>query len=472
MKSKFVLALVSFAIFTVSNLFGQVGNDNPTGPAGDFSGAITTGCGIVTYTGNAARIVSDMTVSGAVGTIPLQLTRIYNSRGTAPWKSFGQGSPWQHNYNWNIPDTAKNAGSAPPMPTSYEVDFPDGRVETFGTVQGDSYYHAAPGTHERFVPFASGLGYLILQDGSKVEFKATLKQSVTHSGTSYWWSFTAQALIDPFGQRTSITYDTNGNVLKVTEPAGRYLQFYYTTVGGLLVVDHVTSSAGRTVQYSYLQSTFSPGTTTYTVLDHIVYFGDSQWTAQYKYQAPNTGSASGQPLLWKCNDPLYEGPMKWIAYSYRTTNNADGSSPVYGQISSENYYNATTDIVGAAVTTLTVNGSTRTETRGDGTQPTRTFTYTSAKLTSQTDFLNHSSSQTYDGNSYLSSVTDANGQKTNFTVNAFTGSVITTTFPATPGDTPPNTPRGVVTNAYGWANCPDTNNRDANNPYYLYSVTD
>src|SRR4029453_12231668 len=25
---------------------------------------------------------------------------------------------------------------------------------------------------------------------------------------------------------------------------------------------------------------------------------------------------------------------------------------------------------------------------------------------------------------------------------------------------------------YGWANCPDQYNRDANNPYYLYSITD
>jgi RHS repeat-associated protein len=471
MKNKFVLALLPLGLFATSNLFGQVGNDNPTGVSGAFSNIITTGGAYVPYTGNATRIVPDMIVDGAVGTIPLQLTRIYNSRGTAPRKSFGQGSPWQHNYNWNIPDSGKNVGSAPPMPTSYEVDFPDGRVETFGAVQGDSYYHAAPGTHERFVPFSASLGYLILEDGSKVEFKATLKHDANHT-PSYWWNFTAQALIDPFGQRTSITYDTNGNVLKVTEPAGRYLQFYYTTVGGLLVVDHVTSSASRTVQYSYLQSTFSPGTTTYTVLDHIVYFGDSQWTAQYTYQAPNVGSASGQPLLWKCNDPMYAGPMKWIAYTYRTSNNSDGSSPVYGQISSENYYNATTDTVGAAVTTLAVNGSTRTETRGDGTHPTRTFTYTIAKLTSQTDFLNHNSSQTYDGNSYLSSVTDANGHTTDFTINTLTGSVLTTTFPATPGDTPPTTPRGVVTYTYGWANCPDSNNRDANNPYYLYSVTD
>jgi RHS repeat-associated protein len=167
---------------------------------------------------------------------------------------------------------------------------------------------------------------------------------------------------------------------------------------------------------------------------------------------------------------MFAGPMKRIAYTYRTTNNPDGSAAVYGQISSENYYDGTN--IGAAVTTLTVNGSARTETRGDGAHPTRTFTYTGNKSTSETDFRGVSASKTYDSNSYVNSVTDLNGHTANFTLNALTGAVLTTTFPSTPGDTPPGTPRGVVTTTYGWAACPDPNNRDANNPYFVYSTTD
>lgn len=113
---------------------------------------------------------------------------------------------------------------------------------------------------------------------------------------------------------------------------------------------------------------------------------------------------------------MYPGPMKRIAYTYRTTPNQDNSAPVYGQISSENYYDGTS--IGAAVSTLTVTGpTTRMETRGDG--KTRTFTYQTYQsggyLSSCTDFKGVSASQTYDDNMYINSVTDRNGHTTNFT---------------------------------------------------------
>jgi RHS repeat-associated protein len=474
MKNKFVIALASIAIFTTNHAFAQVGNDNPTGPSGAFNGNIGTTCSYDPYTGNAMRTVTDITVSGGVGTIPLALTRIYNSRSASPINTlFGVAGSWQHNYTWSIPDGDETGDpNNVPLPSSYAVSFPDGRNETFSYSASDTYYRAALGTRERFVPFAGTIGDLILPDGSKVEFIAKVKHF--HDGetglTSYWYSFTAQALIDPYGQRTTLTYNTDGTLQKVTEPAGRYLQFFYTTVSGLRVIDHVTSSDSRTVQYSYVQAHFSPGTQNYVCLDHIVYYGDSTWTAHYKYRAPNVGSANGIPLLWTCDDPLYAGPMKRIGCVYATANNADGSSPVYGEILSENYYDGTN--VGAAASTLSVNGSTRTETRGDGSHPTRTFTYTGYKLTSETDFKGISASITYDTNSYVSSLIDRNGHTTNFTLNPLVGAILTATFPSTPGDTPSGTPRGIVTNTFGWTGCPDANNRDANNPYYLYSVTD
>lgn len=413
-----------------------------------------------------------MVVDGSVG-VPLALTRTFNSRGSSSI-SFGLGGNWRHSYEWYRPDTDETTNSNPPLPTSHPISFPDGRVESFVASPPDIYYRAALGLRERFVQFTGTpkLGYLILANGSKVEFLATLKSRKDGETQIwyYWWNFKAQALIDPFGQRTTLTYN-NVFLDRVTEPAGRYLQFYYTTIAGLKLVDHVTASDGRTVQYYYIQSTFPPGTINYVCLDHIVYYGNAQWTAQYTYKGPNVGSVNGAPLLWKCYDPFFGGPMKRIAYTYATVNNPDGTAAVYGQILSENYYDGTN--VGAAVSTLSINGSTRTETRGDGTHPTRTFTYTSYKLTSETDFRGVSASKGYDSNYYINSITDRNVHMTDFMVNALNGAVLTATFPATPGDiTPVNGPRGVVTNTYGWASCPDVNNRDANNPYYVYSVTD
>ncbi len=78
----------------------------------------------------------------------------------------------------------------------------------------------------------------------------------------------------------------------------------------------------------------------------------------------------------------------------------------------------------------------------------------------------------HDSNGYVNARTNFNNHTTNFTKNAFTGSLLTATFPSTPGDTPPNTPRGVVTYTYGSASCSDPNNRDSNNPYYVCTATD
>ncbi len=481
MKNRFRFYFVITALLLLSGapeLIAQVGNDNPTGPAGIFNGDVTTGGSYDPYTGNATHEIRELTVYGSVGTHPLVFSRIYDSRyASYSGQIFGGAGTWSHSYNWWIessPETYWNQTQQPPpySPTSYTVHFPDGRSETFGSSASDIYYRSGPGVRDRFIPLntTTSLAYVVLPDGSKVEFQGV--QQFDHDIELHvwysWYTYVAQAIIDPYGLRTTLTHNTDGTLQKVTEPAGRYLQFFYTTVGGQTVLDHVTSSTGQTVQYYYIQSAFSPGTVTYVCLDHVLYYGDATWTAHYAYRAPNAGNANGPPLVWKCNDPMYEGPMKRIAYTYATGTNPDGTTAVYGQIASENYYDGTN--VGVALTTLTVNGDTRTETRAD--TKTRPFTYSSALLMSCTDFKGVSASQTYDTNSYINSATDRNGHTTDFTLNALTGAALTTTFPSTPGDTPPGTPRGVVTYTYGWANCPDPNNRDANNPYYLYSITD
>ena len=356
-----------------------MGNDNPTGVSGIFNGNITTGCSYDPYTGNATRKVTDIVVAGAVGSYGLTLSRISNSR-NAFYGWFGMPGGWHHSYEWTVGDSDQTQSSTTP-PTSYPVRFPDGRYEIFHSAS-DIYYRAAAGVRERFQPLnmTTMLAYLILADGGKVKFLATQnKEFDPDTGTYwYWYSFVAQAIIDPYGVSTTFTYNTDGTLQKVTEPAGRYLQFYYTTAG---YIDHVTASDGRTVQYYYTQQTFAG--VAFTVLDHVVYFSDASLTAHYRYCASNSGSSGITPLLWTCDDPMYAGPMKRIGYVYQTANNPDGTTPVYGQISSENYYDGTN--VGAAVSTLTVNSATlRTEKRGD--LKTRTFTYTNPYRLSWSDF--------------------------------------------------------------------------------------
>src|SRR4051794_6782538 len=99
MKSKFFLALSLLAAFAaVSSLRAQVGNNNPTGPAGSFNGNVTTGCSYDVFTGNATRVVTDLVVPGAVGSYPLAFGRTANSRGDLLFGDFGDAGGWQHSY--------------------------------------------------------------------------------------------------------------------------------------------------------------------------------------------------------------------------------------------------------------------------------------------------------------------------------------------------------------------------------------
>jgi RHS repeat-associated protein len=434
-------------LLPLSQVLGQ-GNDNPTGPAGQFSREVTTGCSYDPYTGNATRTITDLTVAGAVGKYGLSYARTWNSR----------NGYWADSFGWRIADVYKSVNQA----MHWSVIFPDGRGETFTAPN----LTPPPGVHERFQSTGS-LCYLLLPDGGKIEFGVALTIIPPDDPLPEYMSyhFTTNAIIDPYGQRTNYSYNADGTLNKVTEPAGRWIQYFYRTDGQ---VDHILASDGRVVTYNYTTQTFSPGTTPYTVLTSVNYYGDSSLTATYTYSAPNVGSANGFPVLSSCNEPLYAGPMKKISYTYATGTNPNGYAAVYGQILSEN--DGTT---GHAVSTLTMSTyTTCTELRGDGKMRTFTYSYGGGLLTGVTDFKGVTQTEAYDANSFVNAITDRNGHTTNVTNNTIAGVITQIQYPSTPGDTPTGTPLGTVNYTYGWASCPDVNNQDANNPYYLYSVTD
>jgi YD repeat-containing protein len=375
--------VLSFA--SLSQVNAEVGNNNPTGVSRTFNGNVTTGCSYDPYTGNAHRTITDIVVAGGVGEYPLALTRTSNSR--SPWgNTFGVPGAWRHSYQWvlqNSPDS-----TAPSFhPIFYSVDFPDGRSMTF-TSSGSGPL----GVRHRFEPLNLNtmLAYLILPHGGKVEFRATQQSYVNPCWPEcqihyyYYCSYVATAIIDHYGLRTALTYNANGRLNRVTEPAGRYLQFFYRTAPGQTgMIDQVTGSDGRSVKYNY--ANISPGGQAYTALTSVVYYGNVAWTSRYTYQAPNVGNAGGLPLLSTADDPMYLGPMKRIGYVYKPGNNPDGSAAAYGQILSENYYDGTT--IRAAVSTLEITDSThRKETRGGN--KIRTFIYTiTGYLTWVSDFM-------------------------------------------------------------------------------------
>jgi hypothetical protein len=117
-----------------------VGDNNPSGASGIFNGQ-AGGCGYDPYTGNATRSITDMAVAGAVGEYPLALVRTANSRTPSTTEVFGWAGGWNHSYNWILEDSPSSTNQNF-QPSSYTVDFPDGRVETFRSVTWDTanYY--------------------------------------------------------------------------------------------------------------------------------------------------------------------------------------------------------------------------------------------------------------------------------------------------------------------------------------------
>jgi RHS repeat-associated protein len=415
------------------SLQAQVGNDNPTGPAG-LTGQITTGCSYSSYTGSAQRKITDLVVAGAVGN-PLAFSRTSNSRDDIIDAKFGGAGAWRHSYDWQID----------PSPLDYvdyySVHFPDGRREVFSGSSSDTYWRAGPGTRERFQPFDNWTNphfltprTLILPDGGKVEFQATIH--TFENGAHWYFTYQATAIIDPYGLRTTLSYNGDGRLNTIQEPGGRWLQLIYVTTPWLnstgshdVVIDHVEASDGRVVQYTYGSTT--AGGHPYTYLANVVYPSDSgspSPVASYTYQVCNIAGYSGfyyntLPLLSSCDDPMYEGPMNKISYTYATNVNPDGSYPAPGQILSEN-----SGTTGQAVSTLTVNGATRTETRGDG--PSRAFTYgDEGKLVSYTDFKGQPSNISYDGNGYTSAFEDARHHINTFLREEIIGTLSVLTHP-------------------------------------------
>jgi RHS repeat-associated protein len=486
MKAKKRFAWIIALCFEIllKSSFAQVGADSPAGVAGGYNGQISTGCSYDAYTGNATRAITDIVVAGGVGTYPLALTRFANSRyaagqddnGNGLNTDFGQGASWLHSYQWSIDSVVKQDTK----PIVFTVRYPDGRVIKFRTsTNGDPYFRGGQAIADRLQVFwdnsTSGRAYLILSDGGKVFFHITIQVG----GRTGYYTYQLQCITDPYGQTTTIT--NSPSYVTITEPAGRWLKLHYIDFSGESVIDQVSASDGRSVQYNYGTYTDSGGGS-WTVLTSVVYYGDPNLTASYTYQG-----SGGNPLLKTCIDPMYSGSMWKIAYTFAALPNADGTKPVPGQILSENYFDGTT--VGAAVSTLAVTASTtRQETRGDG--PSCTFTYASGLLGSWTDYKGAVASQTYDGNGFVKTVTDfhsggtggggnggsTGGNTTTFQRDPFTSVITQITYPQTPTSCP-SCPAGTVKYAYVSPTCSgsntcDSNNQDTNNEYFLFSATD
>lgn len=466
-----LLLAVTMSIGSYGILHAQLGENNPTGLTGEFNGNVTTGGSYDAYTGNAKRSITDIVVPGAVGTYPLAFTRTINTRtsyANYAWAApFGRAGGWRHSYQWEVAPIQAHFDDceAGGVPSEYTVIYPDGREVTFNA-NGAS---TTPGIGDRFQPIEdphgeTGSCALLLSDGGKVHFNATITRDCEKGSQDATFYFGWAGITDPYGQETTVVF-TNWPppapypfTTTITEPAGRNLTLcwiQYSAVGGIWVVARVEerlapgAQVSRAVDYHYENFNNIPGNASLTSVD---YFGDPTLTARYSYQASNEGPPNS-PLIRTCDDSMYSGAMSKIAYDF-----APGLA--HGFLWRERYFNGTDPTTGPAVSTLTppTDDETRVETRGDG--PSRTFTYVGGLLKTWTDFQNHTSSQdhfTSGPTGFVSYVRDALGRQTDFLRNPI-GKLTQIKPPWTPSD--PIGARWTVIVGY-----------DSGNPYHMTSLT-
>jgi hypothetical protein len=399
--------------------------EGPVGVTGIFNGNVTTGCSYDPLTGSAHRAIDDIVVPGSIGKYPLKMTRYYNSRQQYyASTAIGLSPGWAHEYSWLV------------WANGHKVVSPHGNVY-------DDSCGGPVGVSESWESHTSaGTGTWRLADGGRVHFD---NYSVTY-------------IEDPFGQRTRIAYNQSGPQIgqrvKVTEPGGRCLWFIYGDQnqgqyqgqqwgdGTWLVTrveaydidgspgtpNHPSGHLIDWVNYTYqvYEPINPPRTQRKQKMLRRVDYSDGTSYALYDYRTDNVPEYPTHkmyPVLQRCDDVRYNGPMRTIRYEYET-----GS---HGRIINEKYPNV------RAVSAITPGaGDSFTETRGDG--QTRSFTYShlmhcvgddcddpcaaygesephNRMLDHYTDFQGHTTQLGYDQTTwYITSVSDANQHLTTY----------------------------------------------------------
>ena len=213
---KLTLSLaVAISIVSPGILRADLGDNNPTGPSGEFNGSVTTGCSYDPYTGNAHRLITDIVVPGAVGTYPLAFTRTINTRtayANNSWGApFGRPGGWRHSYQWEVGTiymTFTNcvAGGVPVSLHRNLPRWPRGYFRSrWRKHNAGNWRSFCPNSTED--PQATSANcYLLLRDGGRVHFTVTINRNCDDpppAQTEFVFGFAG--IIDPYGQETTIS---------------------------------------------------------------------------------------------------------------------------------------------------------------------------------------------------------------------------------------------------------------------------
>lgn len=335
--------------------------------------------------GNLHRVIDDLRLFAGVGEHRLEWTRYFNSRDPGYEQYFGTGISWRHSYLWSV----INLGSS--EAPDFLIVYPNGSRNEFADI-GDGLTFRTTANLADFVTRDStnGTNYVLtLRNGFRYKFIETID---TGSNTIY----VMQGFWDMLNNWYAFTNDDDGRFVRVTEPAGRWLEATYDTNG---YIGQIEASDGRTVVYSYgpYDSENLDSAIVLTGAD----YGDGT-------EATYTYAMGDWPLLVHAVDPKYPGTGSNIRYTYWNG---------WGFLKEEKH-GETEDVL------VTNNGDSVVYANGT----TNSYNYSSAGLVNnETNSLGGVATFTYEGtNGFPATMTDELGRTTAFS-NSVMGNLLVCT---------------------------------------------
>jgi RHS repeat-associated protein len=310
---------------------------------------------------------------------------------------------WNYSFHYTMYDGGVNSQGQRQL----NVNYPNGEENVFTQdAANPNLWLTLPGIDKRL--FQEGNNFILqMETGNRYRFE----RLTTSSGEVYYQLLDIR---DSQQNLYRLTYDNSTRLLtRVTEPAGRYFQVAYTTLGGRPVISEVSTNDGRSVKYNY--DIYNDGVSRWIRFNSATYGDGTQ--ALYTYYQDQPG---GFLSLEHAIDPRYEGnaPNMKFTYDY---------SIAPGYIKEER--NGVTDEVMA---TLTAEPGKRTVCYPNG--QVQTFVMPIGLLgrtTEYVDGLGRKSQYNWDmaGDGFVKSITDAFGRITTYNARTVYGNLLEITHP-------------------------------------------
>jgi RHS repeat-associated protein len=175
--------------------------------------------------GNYSHGTRDVEHPGAVGFLGLTFGRVASSRYTTEVETpMGAGGSWRHNWMWSVRRELDGANKE-----TIEVQYPDGARGFYTKATPTSLFLNELGADrsERIEVDAANdrLYRLYFEDGTSLTI---MRYGSYISGTEF---LAVTQVVDRFGLAYQLLYDAQHQLVRVTDPSGKYLQLTYSNVG-------------------------------------------------------------------------------------------------------------------------------------------------------------------------------------------------------------------------------------------------